>query len=614
MGARIPEGVIDEIAARARIVEIVGDYVRLTRRGNRFLGLCPFHSEKTPSFHVNAERNLYHCFGCGASGNVYGFLMRHDGLSFPEAVRKVAERVGVVIPEGEQETEASRALRAERELYFEATTLAQRYFRAVMTSGRHDAPFAYLRERGIDDETAEAFGIGYAPAQWSSLVDALGKRGVSMPVLEKAGLAMRRREGDGYYDRFRDRVMFPVVSLATKVLAFSGRTLDPNERAKYVNSPETEFYTKGNELFGLHLAHRAIRQEGAAILVEGNFDVVSLHAHGLQNVCAPLGTAMTSRQARLLKRYTDRVVLLFDGDSAGRAAADKALPVLLEADIPEVLVVTLPDGRDPDDVVRTDGVDALRRFLDDARPLLDARLDEAIRPAAGQADIAAKRAAVDEVVRLVSPIRDTMVREKYVQDAARRLELDARALWKRASAPASGPSGPPAPSAPPPELDEDAPPPIRPLDEHEATLVEVLAEKPDLLASVHRQELHYVIDHRELAVFVERVADEWVGSGGPTFREAMDHMEDAALQSVLMAALVRDRGVRQEQLIELFEETVTSLKVRWLRREMRRLSEALRGADEENQLALMGRFQLLGRELAALTTEGLSEAAQQRPG
>ena len=263
MGARIPEGVIDEIAARARIVEIVGDYVRLTRRGNRYLGLCPFHSEKSPSFHVNAERNLYHCFGCGASGNVYGFLMRHDGLSFPEAVRKVAERVGVVIPEGEQETEASRALRAERELYFEATALAQRYFRAVLTSGRFDAPAAYLRERGIDDETAEAFGIGYAPAQWSSLVDALGKRGVSMPVLEKAGLAMRRREGDGYYDRFRDRVMFPVVSLATKVLAFSGRTLDPNERAKYVNSPETEFYTKGNELFGLHLAHRAIRQEGA---------------------------------------------------------------------------------------------------------------------------------------------------------------------------------------------------------------------------------------------------------------------------------------------------------------------------------------------------------------
>lgn len=599
MGSRIPESIIDEVGSRSSIVDVVGEHVRLKRKGARYWGLCPFHGEKTPSFTVNPDRNLYHCFGCGASGNVFGFLMRHDGLSFPEAVRRLAEKAGVEIPESGEDSEVARARREKRDIYFEATELAQRYYRAVLKSGRYPEPLRYLEARGIDADTAEAFGLGYAPPDWSALIDAVGKKGITSATLEMAGLAQPRRESSGHIDRFRNRVMFPIVSLAKKVLAFSGRTLDDEERAKYVNSPETEFYTKGRELFGLHIAHRGIRAEGSAILVEGNFDVVSLHARGLNNVCAPLGTALTDRQAALLKRYTDRVILLFDGDSAGRAAAEKALSVLLAADVPEVLLVSLPDGTDPDDIVRRDGVDALRRHLDGARPMLEVCIDDAIRPAAGRADITAKRAAADEVARLLQPLRNPMLRNAYISEAARRLELDEKQFVHHVRS---------APVDRPPSRFEEEPSvaaepeaaPVRPLDALESTLVEVLAERSELLEIVYREEIHHVIPHPELAPFIERAAVDWTEQGGPSFTDAVNQLENASLRKAVTAALVADHGLSDAHPEDVFYDTTTALKIRWIKREHARVSELCRVAEADEIETLMRRLNHLNSWLRDL--------------
>lgn len=598
MSSRIPESVINEVSSRVSIADVVGEHVRMKRKGNRLWGLCPFHNEKSPSFSINESRNLYHCFGCGASGNAYGFLMRNQGLSFPEAVRLLADKVGVEIPDNNEDSATAARRRAERELYFEATDLASRYYRAVLKSGRYAEPLEYLKTRGIDEETAELFDLGFAPPEWSALVDALGKRGVSSKTLEMAGLANGRRQGDGHVDRFRNRVMFPIVSLARRTLAFSGRTLDPEERAKYVNSPETKFYTKGKELFGLHVAHKNIRSEGAAVLVEGNFDVVSLHAKGLGHVCAPLGTALTEHQARLIKRYSDRVVLLFDADGAGRTAARKALGTLLAADVPQVLLAELPDGEDPDDFVHREGADALRRLIDQARPMLDVEMDAAIRPAAGRGDISAKRAAARSVGELLQNVRSKLVRDTYVTEAARRLEVEESVLREELRSAASPKRRTPAPAPDPtpgPEMSAgvgafDIPEePVAPFSKHEEVLVEALAEKPELLEVVYREQIHLVIGNRQLSEFIETASVNWTEEGRPSFVDAAGACENPELKRHLQAALVADHGLDPADCEAAFEDAVKALKVKWIHAEMRLISESQRSAGYDEMLELAKR-------------------------
>lgn len=601
MSSRIPESVIDEVSSRASIADVVSEHVRMKRKGNRLWGLCPFHNEKSPSFSVNESRNLYHCFGCGASGNAFGFLMRNQGLSFPEAVRLLADKVGVEIPDSTEDSSTAARRRAERELYFEATDLASRYYRAVLKSGKYSEPQEYLKTRGIDDDTAERFDLGFAPPEWSALVDALGRRGVPSKTLEMAGLANGRKQGDGHVDRFRNRVMFPIVSLARRTLAFSGRTLDPEERAKYVNSPETPFYTKGNELFGLHVAHKNIRTEGAAVLVEGNFDVVSLHAKGLGHVCAPLGTALTEHQARLIKRYSDKVVLLFDADDAGRNAARKALGTLLAADVPQVLLAELPDGQDPDDFVHREGADALRRLIDTARPMLDVEMDAAIRPAAGRGDASAKRAAARSIGALLQNVRSKLVRDTYLSEAARRLEVEESVLREEVRASAGPKRRTPAPQPEPAAETAEAvatsgggafdipEEPVAPLSKHEQVLVEALAEKPELLEVVYREQIHLVVGNRQLSEFLERASVNWTEEGTPPFADAVHTCDNAALKQHLQAALVAEHGLSPDDCIDAFESTVKALKVTWIHAEMRRISESQRSASFDEQIELAKR-------------------------
>jgi DNA primase len=394
------------VKERTDIVSLIGETVRLVRRGRSFTGLCPFHKEKSPSFHVNPERGFFHCFGCKESGGAVDFVMKIEGRTFPEAVRLLAERTGIEIAEtqnDDERKEANAARRAKDDLYA-VNALAATFFERSLRGAPH-ALASYARDelarRGLalpdqDDavgeaaripDTLQAFRIGYAPWGWDGLATFFRQQGISPLAGEKVGLLVPRSSGSGHYDRFRHRLMFAVIDVMGRVIAFSGRALaDPmpaeiaslglsgptaapdGPPAKYINSPESPIYTKGEHLFGLHQARQAIRTEGEAILVEGNFDVVALHARGINNVVAPLGTAFTPAQARLLKRFAPNVTLLFDGDAAGKKATRAARAPCREGGL-SAKVGSLPDGIDPDDFVRKNGKEGLERLLKSAREI-----------------------------------------------------------------------------------------------------------------------------------------------------------------------------------------------------------------------------------------------------
>ncbi|HOP36412.1 MAG TPA: DNA primase, partial [Syntrophales bacterium] len=326
MGGYIPDEKIEEIRSRADILEIVSEFVTLRKRGKSYTGLCPFHGEKTPSFTVNVDRQIFHCFGCGEGGNVIRFLMKINNLSFPEAVRSLAVKVGVDLPEREFRKERKEP--GKREKLLQANRLAAGYFRDALNGPEGDRARTYLASRGIGAEALSRFSIGYARDGWHFLKDALGKEAVPAGIAEEAGLLVRK-DRDWHYDRFRDRIMFPVLDLNGNVVAFGGRLLG-NGEPKYLNSPETPVYTKGRVLYGLYDTKEDIRRADRAILVEGYMDLIALWEGGIRHVVASLGTALTREQVLILRRFTKNVVLLFDPDQAGRHAAERSLKLFLE--------------------------------------------------------------------------------------------------------------------------------------------------------------------------------------------------------------------------------------------------------------------------------------------
>lgn len=422
----ISQSTITQVRERADILQVIGEAVpSLKRHGRSFTGLCPFHKEKTPSFHVSPDRGFFHCFGCKESGSVIDFVMKHEGATFPEAVRSLAERFNIQVEEDNAPgaAEAERARRQKDELYAAMSVAATYYERQLREHEHKDYALAELSRRGLAfgkdatmDEALTAFRMGYAPAGWDGLAVYLKQQGVSPVAAETVGLLVPRSAGAGHYDRFRHRLMFAVTDMQGRVVAFSGRALAPlpadgrdagDKPAKYINSPESPIYTKGALLFGLFQARHAIRQEEEAIVVEGNFDVVSLHARGIGNVVAPLGTAFTHEQAKLLKRFSPRVVLLFDGDAAGQKAVKASRAPARDAGL-VTKVASLPEGTDPDELVRKKGTQALGDVLSTAKGMLEFLIDTELDQGFSAADAREKLARVQEVLRLVAEEADPM--------------------------------------------------------------------------------------------------------------------------------------------------------------------------------------------------------------
>ena len=523
----IPDDVITQIRDAADIVAVIGQHVQLKRAGTSWKGLCPFHGEKTPSFNVIPIKRFFHCFGCQKHGDVFSFLMELEGKSFVEVAEELANRFGITVPRVEESPELRRA-RGERMAMLEMNKLATAFYREVLADPKRGEPGrAYLARRGVTTETADRFQLGYAPNDWGALADYLTAKRADLELAARLGLVAQRPRG-GYYDRNRDRLVCPVVVPGGEIAGFSSRLVgaatkapDGSEPPKYINSPESTVYKKGKLLFGLAQAREAMHTQKRAVLVEGNFDVISLHQAGFTEVVAPLGTSLTIEQVTILKRLTERVVLLYDGDRAGYKATMHALQLCVEADA-EVLVASRPGharsggagmlsgGVDPDSLVAGGGAALLREAVDRAQGGIEFFAFEVWGKARANSDARAR--ALEDAGRLIGKIANPIKRDLIVGTLATAMDVDVgvvrNALTRGAGAPgqnhpphrpaqhpnAPGPSGgDPAPA--PPKL--VAPPPMEELE-----LITLLADHPVLIATVEADKAFWLLtDDRLRAMY-----------------------------------------------------------------------------------------------------------------
>jgi len=358
---------IDQIRDANDIVDLISEYVPLKKRGKNYVGLCPFHTEKDPSFNVIPTKQIFYCFGCQEGGNVIHFLMKHEKLGFVEAVKLLAKRANIPLPKKTVDRQKAQAL---DKLYY-ANEAANEYFRkSFYREEPGKKARQYLNKRGFDSEIIKQFSLGYAPDDWEGLIRFAKTKDMEMEVLNQAGLVVPRAESSGYYDRFRNRIMFPIFNLSGKVVGFGGRVLDEKDEPKYLNSPETPIYQKGKILYGLNFSKDEIRKKGNAVLVEGYVDLLSLYQAGIKNVVASSGTAFTPDQARLLSRYAEKIYLLFDADTAGQSATFRSVDLLFSEGV-EVFVVSLPKGEDPDSFVKKFGAEELAKKIEQAQTFID---------------------------------------------------------------------------------------------------------------------------------------------------------------------------------------------------------------------------------------------------
>lgn len=414
---RIPEHIIEQVREAHAIEEIVGRTVELKRAGASFKALCPFHEEKRPSFTVNPNRQSYKCFGCGKGGNVFTFLMETMGITFPEAVRMLAEERGIQVPRtagGSDERDQDR-----RRALFEALELADRFFRHSLSTPEGSEARAYLAKRGYDAEAIERFGIGYAPPGWDRLLTAAASRRVKPETLLDAGLVQERRERGGHYDRFRNRVIFPIADLRGRVVTFGARALSPEDTPKYLNGPETDVFHKSRVLYALDRAQQSIRKRGEALLMEGYTDVLMAHLFGFDHAVAGMGTALTDRQAAMLRRFANRVVLVYDSDAAGQAASERGIDILIQAGL-EVRIAQLPEGRDVDEILLEEGPAAFEAVLDAAVELFEFKL----AALAARHDLATPRGraeAIESLVPTLALVPSEIERDQLFRMIAERL-------------------------------------------------------------------------------------------------------------------------------------------------------------------------------------------------
>jgi DNA primase len=422
-----PRQFIDDLRNHADIVVVIQDYVSLKKSGATYKGLCPFHGEKTPSFHVNRDKGFFHCFGCGVGGDVFKFLELHEKIGFHDAVKQLAQRFGMTLPELEQDDE-QRASAAERETLLKVHEAAAAWFREQLIAPSGARIKRLVTGRGISDETSEAMGLGYAPPSREGLKQALLKQGFGEGALLRAGLLVQRDEG-GSVDRFRNRLIIPIRRDTGSVIAFGGRAIDPDQQPKYLNSPETPIYSKGRTLYGMDLTKAAIRQKGFAVLVEGYFDFGQVYQAGFP-VVASCGTALTPQQAGQLHRFAAKVVLSFDPDAAGQGATAKSCELFVAEGF-DVNVAVLPQGQDPDVFVRQHGAQGYGERLKQSKPYLEYLLDRAamehnLRTPEGRARF------VDDVLPVVNRIPDRTRQELFVKEVAARANVSEDAIWPRA--------------------------------------------------------------------------------------------------------------------------------------------------------------------------------------
>ena len=537
---RIAHETVEQVAAASDIVEVISSYFPLKRAGTEFRALCPFHQEKTPSFYVSPSKQSYYCHGCGAGGAVFQFLMQYENIEFPEAVRRLASRAGIPIIEDEisAEEEAKQSLRKRLlRLHFEAAV----WFHGNLLRTRAAAHArSYLKDRGINIEMAKRWQFGYAPNTWDALGRWANGAGFTKDELIHGGLVKLREEGNprsNIYDRFRDRLMFPICNDIGEVIAFSGRVLSPEAKGgKYVNSPETPLFSKGNVLFGLYQSKRFIANTRQAIVLEGQLDLITSFEAGIQNVVAPQGTALTERHAALLRRFADEAILFFDSDSAGQKAAERAMQILFGAGI-QIKVGELPAGEDPDSLIRKSGGDAFRARVEQAEDFFEFQINRNLT--AAESTSAAGRVAFARKMSLFfGVVPDPVVRDTLVSQLASRLRIPRDTLQQMVRSPATHSLSRSAVE----EVVANSLPTLR----HDlAVLCKAALLLPDLLNKIRQQPWQPVLKHVEGAELLSKILESQLQPNEPAsiaaFFASLSNSEASALTLLLANKDLKER-------------------------------------------------------------------------
>lgn len=416
MAGLIPKDIVERIINESDIVAIITEFVNLKKSGKDYKGLCPFHQEKTPSFYVVPGKGFYHCFGCSRGGNVINFIMEHERFDYPGALRYLAAKAGITIPE-------TGDLKSDGDRLYNALSLAAGYFESSLWGKSSQTAIKYLKSRKIEKSIAQMFGIGFAPPGWDGLIKAASSKGIKPSDLERAGLAIKK---EGYYDRFRNRLMIPIRTIAGRVVGFGGRVLPGDDSSKYINSPETEVYKKGRILYGLDISKNDVRAKNEAVVVEGYFDLITLYQSGIENMVAASGTGFTVEQAALLARFCERVVLLYDSDSAGIKAAFRACGILYNSGL-EPRLVRLPRGFDPDSFVRDRGAGELSGLIAGAVDIIDF-IEQSIEGRFSEQTLSRQKKIIRVLTELTAPVEDRLTMELLSKKMFERLDIDLKTL------------------------------------------------------------------------------------------------------------------------------------------------------------------------------------------
>lgn len=584
MTGYIPEEKISEVRNAADIVDIVSETVLLKKTGKNFIGLCPFHTEKTPSFTVSPDKQIFHCFGCGSGGNVFSFLMRQEGLSFPEAVRRLARRHGIELPAAGNRGQDRRQA-DQKERLFAANKQALDFFQKMLLDHPKGEPARqYLKGRGIHRTTAEKFQLGYVPGGWDHLIAHFQRNRRPLEPLEEAGLVVRSKRGRGHYDRFRNRLIFPIIDPQMRVLGFGGRVLD-DSLPKYLNSPESPVYNKRRVLYGLHQTRDDCRKSGRVFIVEGYLDLLALYQNGIRNAVATLGTALTAEHVRALTRYAEQMMLVYDSDEAGLRSAQRCIDIFWKGHVDfgrndvfkeknaDTRIMVLPRGDDPDSFLRRHGAEKFRQAAEDAPGIITFLMERAVQEH-GLA-VEGKIKIVNAMLPSLAAVNDRIAQALYVKNLAERIDLDERTIWSRLAAVGGG-QGKQAEKQP----SETA-------NRFERQIIAMMLQFPAVLADIEAlQALDYFDSER-----LQAVGRKIIEKRPATAAEALTLIDDGEDRNLASALAMADESWTVPGCRRLLAQFVN---LRANRQNMADLEEQIKAAESSNdQKRLM---QLLNRK------------------
>ena len=563
MAIYIPEDKLSEIRHAVDIVEIVSESVLLRRAGKNLVGLCPFHSEKTASFTVSPDKQIFYCFGCGTGGNVFSFLMKRDGTTFVEAARLLARRCGVELPEKPLSALDKRRV-SEQESLFEINRQAADFFHRTLLQPTGEKPgLDYLVRRGLTPQSIEDFQLGYAPKGWDHLLGFMTRKKFSPTVLEKAGLVVARKDGSGFYDRFRERVMFPIHDENSRVVGFGGRVMD-DASPKYLNSPETPVYLKRRVLYGLHRAKDACRADGTVFIVEGYLDLIALHQHGVRNAVATLGTALSPEHIRLLTRFAGHLVLVYDSDEAGIRSAQRCIDIfwkehvdfrrgdIFREDRADTHILVLPTGHDPDSFVFQQGADDFRKMAAAAPGIISFLMESAVSRHGLSTE--GKIRIVSDLQTPLAAINDSVARALYVQQLAERIGVPEAAILARLKEHRAKPSGREMKD---PQTGRAGTPAVEADERSEQRIISMMLQFPEIIPEIVKRSILELFSHNELKAAGETIIRERLQSPDQ-LPELLARIDDGELKKTVARLAMGDeswtlKGCRN--LLSRFMET-----------------------------------------------------------